>query len=244
MGMTVNFGLAILAFTVLIRLLTFPVMNKAFSSMSQMKKLAPELNKIRERYGDDREKLQKEIMELYQKEKVNPMSGCLLLLVQIPIFFALYKCIYITVDMRHAPFWGWVNDLSAPDPTTITNLFGLAPWEPLSFIQYGAWPLIYAVVSFAQQWLNPSSGDPAKDIPRYGMPLIFSYIFAKLPAGLVIYFAWSAGLSAVQQYFIHRKMGVDPIHGGEESEKPKKTDKKVEHGSNNDAPPSGPANSN
>ena len=136
-----NYGVAILLLTLLVKIVFFPLANKSYRSMSQMKKLQPEMMKLREQYGDDKARMNQELMALYKKEKVNPMSGCLPIIVQIPVFFALYKVLFVSIEMRHAPFFGWIQDLSAPDPTTIFNLFGLIPWDPPAFLMIGIWPL-------------------------------------------------------------------------------------------------------
>ena len=157
-----NFGLAILIVTLCIKLVLFPLANKSYVSMSKMKLLAPEMQRIKERYGEDRARQQQAMMELYKKEKVNPASGCLPILVQIPIFFALYKVLFVTIEMRHAPFFGWIKDLSAPDPTSLFNLFGLVPWDPPHFLMIGVWPLIMGVTMWVQMKLNPAPPDPVQ----------------------------------------------------------------------------------
>lgn len=200
-----NFGLAILALTVIIKLIFFPLANKSYSSMGRMKALQPEIEKIRERYADDRLKMNEKIMELYKKEKVNPMAGCLPMVVQIPVFFALYKVLFVSIEMRQAPFYGWIHDLSAPDPTTIFNLFGLIPWDPPSFLMIGAWPLIMGATMFLQQKMSPPPGDPTQAKMFLLMPIFFTYLLAQFPAGLVIYWAWNNTLSIAQQWFIMRR---------------------------------------
>jgi len=205
-----NFGLAILALTVGIKLLFFPLANKSYRSMSAMKKLQPEMVLIRERAGDDRAKLNQEMMALYKREKVNPVSGCLPILIQIPVFFALYKVLFVTIEMRHAPFFGWIHDLSAPDPTNIFTLFGLIPWAPPSFLWLGGWPLIMGFTMWAQQKLNPQPPDPIQAKVFAFMPIIFTFMLAHFPAGLVIYWAWNNLLSIIQQWTIMRSMGVKP----------------------------------
>jgi len=204
-----NFGLAILATTVLIKLALFPLANKSYVSMSKMKKLQPEMTKLRERFGDDRAKQQQAMMELYKKEKVNPMSGCLPILVQIPIFFALYKTLFVTIEMRHQPFFGWIQDLSAPDPTSLFNLFGLIPWDPPLFLVVGAWPIIMGITMFVQMRLNPTPPDPVQAQIFTWMPLLFTFLLANFASGLVIYWAWNNFLSILQQYFIMTRQGVD-----------------------------------
>ncbi|MFD0988153.1 membrane protein insertase YidC [Methyloligella solikamskensis] len=204
-----NFGVAILIVTLCIKLVLFPLANKSYVAMSKMKKLQPEMAKIKERYADDRMKQQQEMMELYKKQKVNPAAGCLPILVQIPIFFALYKVLFVTIEMRHAPFFGWIQDLSAPDPTTVFNLFGLIPWDPPAFLMIGIWPLIMGVTMFVQMKLNPAPPDPVQQKVFTWMPVFFTYLLASFPAGLVIYWAWNNFLSVVQQSFIMHRQGVD-----------------------------------
>jgi len=204
-----NFGVSILIVTVLIKLVLFPLANKSYVSMSRMKKLAPEMQKIKERYGDDRMRQQQAMMDLYKKEKVNPASGCLPILVQIPVFFALYKVLFITIEMRHAPFFGWIQDLSAPDPTSIFNLFGLIPWDPPTFLLIGAWPIIMGITMWFQMKLNPAPPDPIQQKIFTWMPVIFTYLLASFPAGLVIYWAWNNFLSIIQQSVIMWRQGVE-----------------------------------
>jgi len=203
-----NFGVAILIVTVLVKAIFFPLANKAYVSMSKMKKLQPEMVKLRERYKDDRVKQQQAMMEIYKKEKINPVSGCIPILIQIPVFFALYKVILVTIEMRHAPFFGWIQDLSAPDPTTIFNLFGLIPWDPPSFLMIGIWPLIMGVTMWLQMKMNPTPPDPTQAMIFNWMPVIFTFMLASFPAGLVIYWAWNNALSVLQQYVIMRRQGV------------------------------------
>jgi len=204
-----NFGVSILIVTVLIKLVFFPLANKSYVSMSRMKKLAPEMQKIKERYAEDRMRQQQAMMDLYKKEKVNPASGCLPILVQIPVFFALYKVLFVTIEMRHQPFFGWIQDLSAPDPTTIFNLFGLIPWDPPIFLMVGAWPIIMGFTMWFQMKLNPAPPDPVQAKIFTWMPIIFTYLLASFPAGLVIYWAWNNFLSILQQSFIMWRQGVD-----------------------------------
>jgi YidC/Oxa1 family membrane protein insertase len=204
-----NFGVAILIVTVIIKLILFPLANKSYVSMSKMKKLGPEMQRIKERYGDDRMRQQQAMMELYKKEKVNPASGCLPILVQIPIFFALYKVLFITIEMRHAPFFGWIQDLSAPDPTTIFNLFGLIPWDPPHFLMIGIWPIIMGITMWAQMQLNPTQPDPVQQKIFAWMPVFFTFLLASFPAGLVIYWAWNNLLSVIQQSIIMSRQGVE-----------------------------------
>ncbi|MGH6736937.1 MAG: membrane protein insertase YidC [Methyloceanibacter sp.] len=204
-----NFGVSILIVTVLIKLVLFPLANKSYVSMSRMKKLAPEMQRIKERFPDDRMRQQQAMMEMYKKEKVNPASGCLPILVQIPVFFALYKVLFVTIEMRHAPFFGWIKDLSAPDPTSIFNLFGLIPWEPPLFLMIGAWPIIMGITMWVQMKLNPAPPDPIQQKIFTWMPVFFTYLLASFPAGLVIYWAWNNFLSVLQQSFIMWRQGVD-----------------------------------
>ncbi|MGZ8400389.1 MAG: membrane protein insertase YidC [Methyloceanibacter sp.] len=204
-----NFGVAILIVTLCIKLVLFPLANKSYVSMSKMKLLAPEMQRIKERYGDDRMRQQQAMMELYKKEKVNPASGCLPILVQIPIFFALYKVLFVTIEMRHAPFFGWIKDLSAPDPTSIFNLFGLIPWDPPHFLMIGIWPLIMGVTMWVQMKLNPAPPDPVQQKIFAWMPVFFTFLLASFPAGLVIYWAWNNFLSVLQQSVIMARQGVE-----------------------------------
>ena len=204
-GFLGNFGLAILALTVLIKLVFFPLANKSYESMGRMKSLQPDIEKIRERYKDDRLKMNEKIMELYKKEKVNPLAGCLPMIIQIPVFFALYKVLFVSIEMRQAPFYGWIHDLSAPDPTTIFNLFGLIPWDPPSFLMIGVWPLIMGGTMLLQQKLSPPPADPVQAKMFLLMPVFFTYLLAQFPAGLVIYWAWNNTLSIAQQWLIMRR---------------------------------------
>jgi len=207
-GWVGNYGVAILVLTLLVKLVFFPLANKSYRSMSAMKKLQPEMTRIREQAGDDKMRMQKEMMELYKKEKVNPMSGCLPILVQIPVFFALYKVLFVSIEMRHAPFFGWIQDLSAPDPTSIFNLFGLIPFDPPSFLMIGIWPLLMGITMFLQTKLNPQPADPIQAKVMLFLPLMFIFLFATFAAGLVIYWTWNNVLSVAQQWVIMRRMGV------------------------------------
>ncbi len=209
-GLYASFGLAIMTLTVILRALTYPLANKAFKSMSMMKKLGPKMKTIKEKYGQDRERMQKEIMELYKREKVTPMGGCLPMFLQIPIFFALYKVLYVAIEMRHAPFYGWINDLSSPDPTNLFNGFGLIPIDLPSFLTIGAWPVMYGITLKLTQRMNPVPNDPVQKQVMFLMPIFFSYFFAQFPAGLVIYFVWSNILGGLQQYVIQKRMGMNP----------------------------------
>jgi YidC/Oxa1 family membrane protein insertase len=206
-----NFGVTILILTVLVRLAFFPLANKQFASMAKMKKLQPQMEQLRERYKDDKARQQQELMELYKREKVNPIAGCLPILLQLPVFFALYKVLFITIDMRHAPFFGWIKDLSAPDPTSLFNLFGLLPFAVPEFLHIGVWPLIMGITMWLQMQLNPQQPDPVQQQIFSWMPVIFTFLLASFPAGLVIYWAWSNILSLTQQYYIMKKQGAE-IH--------------------------------
>jgi len=207
-GLLGNFGLAILAFTLCVKLLFFPLANRSYRSMSKMKLLAPKIQAMRERLKDDPGKQQSEMMAIYRAEKVNPASGCLPLVIQIPVFFSLYKDIFVTIEMRQAPFYGWIHDLSAQDPTNIFNLFGLLPFDPTvyqSFLHLGIWPLIMGATMFLQQKLNPPPPDPVQARMFQFMPLIFMFMLARFPAGLVIYWSWNNTLTVAQQWFIMRR---------------------------------------
>jgi YidC/Oxa1 family membrane protein insertase len=209
-----NFGIAILILTIIVKILFFPLANKSYKSMSQMKKLSPEIARIRERYAQDKAMLNQEMMKLYKKERINPAAGCLPILLQIPVFFALYKVLFVAIEMRHAPFFGWIQDLSAPDPTSILNLFGLLPWaapDPsslLHFISIGIWPLIMGGTMWLQHKLNPAPPDPIQAKVFAWMPVIFTVMLASFPAGLVIYWAWNNVLSIGQQWLIMKKSGA------------------------------------
>ncbi len=204
-----NFGIAILLTTVVIKLVFFPLANKSYVSMSRMKKVQPQLMEIRDRYKDDKMKQQQAMMELYRTERINPLSGCLPIVVQIPVFFALYKVLFVTIEMRHAPFFGWIQDLAAPDPTTIFNLFGLIPWSPPLFLMVGIWPILMGLTMWIQMRLNPPPPDPTQAMIFNWMPVVFTFLLATFPAGLVIYWAWNNFLSILQQYVIMRRQGVD-----------------------------------
>ena len=206
-----NYGLAILAATVIIKLALFPLSNKSYASMAAMKKLHPEIMRLRELYKDDPLQQQKAMMELYRKHQVSPMSGCLPMLVQVPIFFALYKVLFVTIDMRHQPFYGWIRDLSAPDPTNIFNLFGLIPWDPPSFLHVGVLPILMGLTMWVQMKLNPPPPDPIQQRLFDLMPIFFTILLAPFPAGLVLYWTWNNILSFAQQYYIMRKHGAE-IH--------------------------------
>jgi YidC/Oxa1 family membrane protein insertase len=203
-----NFGLAILIVTVMLKILFFPLANKSYASMAKMKAVQPEMVAIRERFADDKVKQQQALMELYKKEKINPVAGCWPMLIQIPVFFALYKVLFVTIEMRHAPFYGWIRDLAAPDPTNIFNLFGALPFTPPEFLHLGIWPIIMGITMFLQMKMNPEPPDPIQKQMFAWMPLVFTFMLASFPAGLVIYWAWNNLLSVTQQYFIMRKNGV------------------------------------
>ncbi|MEE2745914.1 MAG: membrane protein insertase YidC [Pseudomonadota bacterium] len=208
-----NMGLSILLVTVVIKLIFFPLANKSYKAMAKMKALQPEMLKIRERFGEDRMRMNQEMMALYKKEKANPASGCLPILPQIPVFFALYKVVFVTIEMRHAPFFGWIQDLSAADPLTFVNLFGLVPWTPPEYLVIGIWPIIMGATMYLQQKLNPPPPDPMQAKIFMFLPFIFTIMLARFPSGLVIYWAWNNALSILQQYVIMRRAGV-PIGGG------------------------------
>ena len=204
-----NFGLAILAITVLVKIVFFPLANKSYKSMAKMRNLSPEIQKLRERVGDDRQKLNQEMMNLYKKEKVNPAAGCLPILVQIPVFFALYKVLFVSIEMRQTPFFGWIKDLSVQDPTSILNLFGLLPFSTSifpDFLNLGIWPLLMGVTMFLQQRLNPTPPDPIQAKIFAWMPVAFTFLLATFPAGLVIYWTWNNLLSICQQWLIMNGM--------------------------------------
>ncbi len=207
-----NFGVAILLLTVAVKLLFFPLANTSYRSMSRMKKLQPEVEKVRTRFADDKVRQQQEMMELYKREKVNPVSGCLPMLIQIPVFFSLYKVLFVTIEMRHAPFFGWIRDLSAPDPTSIINLFGLLPYSVPHFIpavlSIGIWPILMGVTQFVQTKLNPAPADPVQAKMFLFMPLIFMFMLSTFPAGLVIYWTWNNLLSILQQIVMMKRTGT------------------------------------
>lgn len=227
-GLVGNFGVAILLLTLTIKLIMFPLANKSYESLSKMRKLQPHMEKIKEQHKDDPQAQQKATMELYQKEKINPLAGCLPILVQIPVFYALYKVLYVTIEMRHAPFFGWIRDLSAPDPTNIWNLFGLIPWDPSTVPLIGGLigthmgggftlalsvlAIFYGFTMWLQTAMNPPAPDPIQRQIFMFMPLIFTFIMASFPAGLLVYWAWNNILSIGQQYFImHRFKAENPI---------------------------------
>ena len=208
-GIVGNFGLAILIATVLVKAAVFPLANKSYASMSKMKKLQPEMERLKKEYPEDKMKQQQEMMALYKREKVSPLSGCLPVVVQIPIFFSLYKVILTSIELRHAPFFGWIHDLSAPDPTSLFNLFGLIPWTPPHMLMIGVWPIIMGITMWLQMRLNPAPPDPVQASLFNWMPVLFTFMLGTFPVGLVIYWAWSNTLSVIQQSFIMKKHGVD-----------------------------------
>ena len=210
-GLVGNFGVAILLLTVVIKLILFPLANKSYRSMSRMKKLQPKMQALKERYGDDKVKMQQETMALYKKEKANPAAGCLPMLLQFPVFFALYKVLFVTIEMRHQPFFGWIQDLSAPDPVTVITGFGLIDWSYpswMSIFAIGIWPIMMGLTMHLQQKLNPQSPDPIQAKVFMFMPIIFTFILAPFPVGLVIYWTWNNLLSILQQWVIMKKEGV------------------------------------
>ena len=204
-----NYGVAILLVTILIKLAFFPLANRSYETMAKMKKLQPRMVQIRELYKDDRQAQQQELMKIYREEKLNPLAGCLPILVQIPVFFSIYKVLFVTIDMRHQPFFGWIQDLSAPDPTSLFNLFGLLPYDVPSFLLIGIWPLIMGITMFVQMQMNPPPPDPIQARMFQILPIFFTFILAGFPAGLVIYWAWNNFLSLLQQGYIMRRHGVE-----------------------------------
>jgi len=207
-----NFGLAVIAFTVVVKIFFFPLANKSYRSMGKMRLVSPKIQQIRERHADDRMAMNREMMDLYKKEKINPAAGCLPVLLQIPVFFALYKVLFVTIEMRHAPFFGWITDLSAPDPTSVFNVFGLLPFGVdflPPFLQLGAWPIMMGLSMFFQMRLNPPPPDPVQAKIFQFMPLIFTFLLATFPAGLVIYWTWNNLLSMAQQWYIMRTIAKE-----------------------------------
>ena len=205
-----NLGIAILALTVLVRLAMYPVSGKSFREMNKMKLIQPKVMELRAKYGEDKNRLQQELMELYKREKVNPFSGCLPMVLQIPVFFSLYKVLFVSIEMRHTPFFGWIHDLAAPDPTTVFNLFGLIPWQPPSMLMLGAWPLLMGITMLLQQKMNPAPADPVQAKMMMFMPIMFTFMLANFPAGLVIYWTWSNILSILQQGVMMSRKGIKP----------------------------------
>ena len=206
-GLVGNFGIAILLATVLLKGVFFPLANRSYRSMAKMRKVMPQVQALRDRHKNDRAKQQQVMMEVYKKEKINPVAGCWPVLIQIPVFFALYKVLFVTIEMRHAPFFGWVQDLSAPDPTSFINLFGLLPFDSPVFLQIGIWPLLMGITMWVQMKLNPQQPGTPQIIFNI-LPIVFTFLLASFPAGLVIYWAWNNFLSVVQQSFIMKRHGV------------------------------------
>ncbi|MDP9102820.1 MAG: membrane protein insertase YidC, partial [Pseudomonadota bacterium] len=211
-----NFGVAILLLTLVVKAIMFPLANRSFESMSKMKKLQPEMEAIKKRFPDDAAKQQQETMALYQREKINPVAGCLPVLVQIPIWYALYKVLYVTLEMRHAPFFGWIRDLSAPDPSAWGNLFGLLPYNPSmvpllgTILAIGVWPLAYGVVQWLTTQMSPqATTDPTQKIMMQLFPVVFTVMLARSPAGILIYWTWSSSLTILQQYVIMHRFGAE-----------------------------------
>lgn len=203
-----NFGVAILLTTIVVKLLFFPLASKQYASMANMKRVQPKMEELKAKHGDDRMAMQQAMMALYKEEKINPVAGCWPMLLQIPVFFALYKVIYVTIEMRHAPFFGWIHDLSAPDPTSLFNLFGLLPYDVPHFLMIGVWPIIMGITMFLQMRMNPTPPDPTQAMIFTWMPLIFTFMLASFPAGLVIYWAWNNTLSISQQAVIMKRHGA------------------------------------
>ncbi len=203
-----NFGVSILLVTLILKGFFVPLANRSYVSMAKMKAIQPEMTAIRERFKDDRAKQQQEMMQLYKTQKINPVAGCWPVLIQIPVFFALYKVLFVTIEMRHAPFFGWIRDLAAPDPTSLFNLFGLLPFAVPQFLHIGVWPIIMGITMFLQMKMNPEPPDPVQKAMFSYMPLIFTFMLASFPAGLVIYWAWNNSLSVLQQGIIMKRNGV------------------------------------
>ncbi len=220
-GLVGNFGVAILLLTLVIKGLLFPLASKSMTAMARMKQLTPKMTEIRDRYKDDKMKMNQEIMAMYKREKVNPASGCLPILIQLPVFFALYRVLFVTIEMRHAPFFGWIHDLSAIDPTNVFNLFGLIPWDPPSILHLGVWPLIMCVTMVLQQRLNPKPADPVQAAMMSWMPYIFLFICGSFPAGLVVYWAWNNTLTIFQQLYINTHLEKKGLLEKKESKKKK-----------------------
>ena len=214
---TGNLGWAIIILTFIIRTAVFPLTNVSYRSFAKMKKVSPQIVELREKHGNDKAALQKELMDLYAREGVNPLAGCLPIVIQIPIFFALYKVLFATIEVRHAPFMGWIQDLSAPDPTTVFNLFGALPYDVPGFLQVGVWPCLMLVAMIFQKRLNPPPQDPIqRDMMNY-FPFVITYVMAQFASGLVIYWTFSAVLSILQQVVIMRSLGV-PVYLFQKSE--------------------------
>jgi YidC/Oxa1 family membrane protein insertase len=220
---------AIIVLTIFLRTAVYPLTRTTFHSFAKMRVVQPHIIELRSKFGNDKERFQKELVELYRVNGVNPLSGCLPALVQIPIFFALYKIILVTIELRHAPFFGWVQDLSAHDPTTVFNLFGLIPWTPPGFLMIGAWPCFMLCVMLVQKQLTPPPQDPVQRDMRNYFPYIITYVMAQFPAGLVVYWTFSGAISAMQQAYIMKSLGV-PIHLFEKNKADAEMEKKVEEG--------------
>ncbi len=200
-----NFGVGIIILTICIRIILFPLANKSFKSMNSMRMITPEIQRLRERYKDDRQKMNQEMFALYKEKKINPAAGCLPILIQIPIFFALYKVLFVSIEMRHAPFFGWIKDLSAPDPTSLFNLFGLIPWETPGFLTIGIWPLLMGITMYLQQKINPPPPDPIQAKIFMMLPFIFTFLLATFPSGMVVYWTVNNILSIGQQYILLKR---------------------------------------
>ncbi len=206
-----NFGLGIIILTIIIRIILFPLANKSFKSMNSMRLLTPEIQKLKERFKEDKTKMNQEMFALYKEKKVNPAAGCLPILIQIPIFFALYKVLFVSIEMRHAPFFGWIKDLSAPDPTSLFNLFGLIPWDPPTFLSIGIWPILMGLTMYLQQKINPPPPDPIQAKIFLMLPFLFTFLLATFPAGMVIYWTCNNLLSIAQQSFLLYKQKQQKI---------------------------------
>mgnify|MGYP003313324539 CR=1 FL=1 len=206
---TGNFGMAILLLTVLIKLVFFPVVNRSYVQMAKMRKVQPEIQKMKDLYGDDRQKMAQEMQTLYKKEELKPLSGCLPIFIQIPVFFALYNVLLVTIEMRHAPFFGWIRDLSAPDPLSVFNLFGIINWTPPQILMIGFFHLLFGLTFFLQTKLNPAPTDQIQKTLFTWMPIFMIFIAANFPIGLVIYWAWNGLLSIIQQAYIMKKQGME-----------------------------------
>jgi len=207
-GLVGNFGVAIIMFTVLLRICVFPLANTSFKSFAKMRQIGPQMTELRDKYDDDKQKLQQELVKLYQREKVNPMAGCLPIVIQIPIFFSLFKVLSNTIEMRHAPFFGWIEDLSAPDPTSVFNLFGLLPFTPPSILMIGAWPCLMLITMIIQRKLSPPPADKMQARIIAAMPWVMTFVLAQFAAGLVIYWTFNNLFAVIQQYIIMTRMGV------------------------------------
>lgn len=229
--MTGNLGIAIIIITIIIRSAVYPLTNQSYKSFAKMKKVSPQIMELRERVGDNKEQLREELVKLYEKEGVNPVSGCLPLLVQIPIFFALYKVLFVTIEVRHAPFFGWIQDLSAPDPTSLFNLFGLIPWDPPGFLMIGVWPCLMLIIMLLQKQLHPPAQDKIQRDIQNIFPFLIAFLMSGFAAGLVIYWTFSALIGVLQQIIITKRMGMEvKFHLFSKPEEEKKMDEAVEEG--------------